>query len=297
MNLTSVLTIGNSLADNATVYMEDLIAADGTADFVLGKANIGGCSLEKHWNLVEQCDLLPDVRPYDFCMTGRQPKTITLREALAMHAWDYVTLQQVSDHSWRKETFYPYITNLYGLIKELAPQAQPVIHQTWAYRCDATIFKDYGINQEEMFAGLRNAYAEAAKELSCPILPCGAAFQKAWTALRFVPDRTFNYDQPEPLKLPDQSKSPIVGYYWQTGNTRSGKAELHMDERHGNAKGCYLANAVWYEMFTGREISRNPFCPDGVSGEELSILQHAAHAAVVEYGGPLRKLKMLDDEC
>lgn len=195
--MTSVLTIGNSLADNATVYLEELAAADGAADLVIGKANLGGCSLEKHWNLVQQCDLLPQVRPYDFYMTGRDTRAATLREALAARDWDYVTLQQVSDLSWRKETYYPFLMHLYELIRELAPRTRPVIHQTWAYRGDAPMLKDFGLSQEEMFQGLRMAYAEAADKLSCPLLPCGEAFQKAWAAMQFVPDRAFNYDHPE----------------------------------------------------------------------------------------------------
>jgi len=287
--MTSILTIGNSLAENALLFLEELAAAGGVSDLVIGKANLGGCSLEKHWNLVQQCDLLPQVRPYDLYITGRETRAATLREALVMHDWDYVTLQQVSDLSWRKETYCPYLMNLYELIKELAPRARPVMHQTWAYRCDAPLLQEFGLSQEEMFAMLKEACEEAARDLSCPVLPCGAAFAKAWAALRFVPDLIFNLDQPEPLNLPEQSKSLIVGYYWQTGNTKTGRAELHMDERHGNAKGCYLAGAVWYEMFTGREIALNPFCPDGVTREELGILQHAAHAAAVEYGGPLQK--------
>jgi len=286
--MPSILTIGNSFANNATAYLEDMAAADGMSDLVIGRANLGGCSLEKHWNLVQQCDLLPHVRPYELRMTGRPSVAATLREALVLHDWDYVTLQQVSDLSWRKETYYPYIVSLYELITELAPRAQPVIHQTWAYRCDAPLLREFGISQKEMFLNLKEAYAEAAERLSCPVLPCGAAFQKARATLQFVPDRTFNFTQPELLKLPEQSKSLIVGYYWQTGNTPSGRAELRMDERHGNAKGCYLANAVWYETFTGRDISLNPFCPEGVSREERIILQKAAHAAVAECVGPLK---------
>ena len=47
-----VLTIGNSFANNATVYIKDLVEASAKkGEFIIGKTNLGGCSLEKHWNL------------------------------------------------------------------------------------------------------------------------------------------------------------------------------------------------------------------------------------------------------
>ncbi|HHW10909.1 MAG TPA: DUF4886 domain-containing protein [Firmicutes bacterium] len=288
--MISVLTIGNSLAENATKFLEQMTEADGEGGLLVGKMNLGGCSLEKHWNLVEQCDMLPGVKPYHFRLTGCEPREATLREALASHPWDYVTLQQVSNLSWQLETYYPYINNLYRLIRELAPQAQPVIHQTWAYHIDSPLMKQWGITQEEMYVKLREAYATVAREFNCPIIPCGTAFQKAQAVMPYTVDPHFNFADPKPLELPEQSKSLIVGYFWRTGNTPSGKAEFHIDERHANDKGCYLAGAVWYEMLTGREIARNPFHPEGVTVEELDILKRAAHEAVVEYGGPLRRL-------
>ncbi len=286
--MTSILTIGNSLAENATKYLEDFVAAENDVELVIGKANLGGCSLEKHWNLVEQCDMLPEVKPYAFRLTGQPARSTNLREALTARAWDYVTLQQASPLSWRKETYHPYIENLHRLIRELAPQAQPVIHQTWAFHYDAPLLREWGIDQDTMFAKLKEAYQEAAAALACPVLPCGCAFQKARAVLQLGPDAAFDYKNPPLLALPEQSKSLIVGYHWVTGNTVSGKAQFQIDFRHANLKGCYLAGAVWFEMFTGQAVSLNPFCPDGLSEAERSILQNAAHAAVVEYGGPLR---------
>jgi len=280
--MVKLLTIGNSFADNATKYIENIFNADGESSILLGRANLGGCSLEKHWNLVEQCDLLPDVKPYDFYMTGAGTVKATLKEALVSQKWDYVTLQQVSDMSWREETYFPYMENLYNLVKELAPQAEIVIHQTWAYRSDAEEFKRYGINQKEMFIRLKEAYAKAAKKLGCSIIPSGEAFQKARGIFNYTPDTSYDFENPKPLQLPEQSKSLIVGYYWATGNTPTGKAELRMDGRHGNSKGCYLANAMWFEKFSGKSILNNSYCPEGVTAEELEILKKVAHGTMLE---------------
>lgn len=284
-----ILTIGNSFANNATMYLDQLTAPCPDIELLLGKVNLGGCSLEKHWNIVEQCDQLKDVKPYNFQATGKEPRPATLKEALVSEQWDYVTLQQASMLSWKPETFYPHIDHLHKLITHLAPQAQPIIHQTWAYRTDATIFDEFEINQKKMYIDLCQAYEDAAKKLGCRQIPSGTAFQNARKKLNYRPDPNYDFAKPTPLELPDQSRSLNVGYRWQTGNTASGKAELGIDFKHANEKGCYLANVVWFEMFTGKSIFDNPFCPAGVSPDERSILMTAAHEAVVEYGGPLKK--------
>jgi hypothetical protein len=192
--------------------------------------------------------------------------------------------------SWQAETFQPYFDRLYALVRELAPQAQPVVHQTWAYRCDAPLLREFGIDQQTMFARLQENYAHVAEKYGLPVIPCGEALQAARAIFQFVPDTDYDYAHPIPLTLPEQRRSLIVGYHWCTGNTGSGKAELHMDERHCNAKGCYLANAVWFEFFTGRPIADNAFCPDGVSPDDLAILKKVAHETVERFGGPVRKV-------
>jgi hypothetical protein len=138
-----------------------------------------------------------------------------------------------------------------------------------------------------MFQRLRKNYRETAEEYGCPILPVGEAFQKARAKLGFRIDEDFDRDSAKPFDLPNQTGSLIVGWQWATGNTGTGKATRWLDAKHANDRGCYLANAVWYEMFTGKPIADNPFRPGGVGDEELGILQAAAHDAVEEYGGPL----------
>jgi Domain of unknown function (DUF4886) len=84
------------------------------------------------------------------------------------------------------------------------------------------------------------------------------------------------------LEQPNQDKSLNLGHAWETGNTPSGKPELGEDYRHLNEKGCYIANAVWFEMFTGRTIADNSFCPAGISQAELKLFKTIAHQTVIE---------------
>ncbi len=283
-----VLTIGNSFSGNATEQMLNILASENDVDLTIGRADLGGCSLPKHWNLVEQCDLLPEVKPYNFRLLGEESTQMNLCEAITCRKWDFVTLQQVSHQSWRAETYVPYIDNIYALIKELAPQAETLLHQTWAYRIDNdAYFTESDIDQREMYNRIVQAYKELSKRLGLRILPSGTAIQKARGEMGFVYDKAFDYDNPRPLELPEQTKSLNIGYKWATGNTLSGKAELVSDPRHLNNKGCYIANAVWFEMLTGRSIADNTWIPDFLSAEELALFKRVAHEAVIEYGGPL----------
>ena len=283
-----LLTIGNSFSGNATEHMLRLMGGNESVKIKIGRADLGGCSLEKHWNLVEQCDFLPDVKPYEFHFLGGETTPMSLREILTSNDWNYVTLQQVSHQSWRPETYVPYIDKLHALVKELAPQARVLLHQTWAYRVDDDdYFSENGINQREMRDRIKNAYDELSKRLDCPILPSGAAIAKARAELQFERDSKYDFDNPKPLELPNQKRSLSVGHFWRTGNTPSGKAELAFDPRHLNHKGAYIANAVWYEMLTGSKIADNSYQPERVSKKELELFKQVAHETVAEYGGPL----------
>lgn len=282
-----ILTIGNSFADNATTFLTQIAAAGGH-EIIVGKANLGGCSLEKHWNLVEQCRALPEVKPYEMYLSGRDERpAMNLVEILRAQTWDYVTLQQASSYSWRYESYNPFFGNLLALVRDHAPQATLLIHQTWAYRVDAPYFKEFGISQPVMFERLRENYDAISRKFGLRILPSGTAFENARKKLNFKPDNNFDYENPPLMALPDQARSIIRGHHWRTGNTGSGKAELGADWIHGNDKGCYLGGAVWYQMLTGGDIMTNSFVPEGVKAEFMPLLKEAAREAVEEYGGPL----------
>jgi hypothetical protein len=283
-----VLTIGNSLAQDALRYLEEMTAsAGGGRRFLFGRANLGGCSLEKHWNLVEQCDRLPRVQPYNFQFTGREPRAFSLRAVLAAERWDLVTLQQVSGDSWRPETYQPWLDRLAALVRQTAPTAAVALHQTWAYRSDGPSLAAFGLDQARMFSRLEDAYRDAAARLNCRLIPCGLAFQKARAMLPYRPDRNFDFARPILLELPDQANSLVVGYYWSTGNTPSGRAELCLDERHGNARGAYLAGAVWHACLTGLPAEDNRFRPPELEPGEAGALRRIAWQAVAESGGAL----------
>jgi len=141
----AMLTIGNSFADDATAYLPKLAEAGGKT-LVIFRANLGGSSMERHAGHLQAAEANPADpagRPYEkrtHPVTG-ETRDFSLPEALQMHRWDFVTIQQVSQLSFRPETYHPYVDQLVAAIKKYAPQAEILIHETWAYREDHAMFK------------------------------------------------------------------------------------------------------------------------------------------------------------
>lgn len=163
-----ILTIGNSFAVNSCKFLTE-ICTDGGVEILIGRANIGGCSLERHWN-----NVLNDTRQYGGTFDGEK----TLLEMLEAEKWDYVTLQQASHFSWRIGTYYPFIDNLAAYVKEHAPTVEIIIHETWAYRTDnERLLNEYFISQAQMFELLKENYLEIAARLSSRIFPVGEALR------------------------------------------------------------------------------------------------------------------------
>ncbi len=281
MKTIKLLTIGNSFAENALAYLEALAASSGAVRFEIGRANLGGCSLEKHWNLARYTSRQPDYRTYRI-MSMPDGTTLdgSLQVALAAAPWDYVTLQQFSWTSWRRETFQPHLGQLHQLVRQQAPQAAILLHQTWAYRSDSPFFPQNGLTQELMFERIRTTCAHYAAELGCGVLPSGEAVQQARRApgRTFTwPDREFDYQHAEAPALPRQDHSLAVGWHWAINNTPEGVPELRLDANHLNAHGRYLTGCVWYECLTGLDVRAVAFRPEELTAEEAAFLRATAH--------------------
>lgn len=133
-----ILTIGNSFADNASTYLSQITESVPGYNIEITKANIGGCSLEKHADLIAECEYNPGMKPYleKYC----------LKDLLQMDNYDFVTIQQVSSSSWRSETYQPHADILIEFIRKHSPGSAIVIHQTWAYHPDCVRLEKWGIS-------------------------------------------------------------------------------------------------------------------------------------------------------
>ncbi|MBN2711397.1 MAG: DUF4886 domain-containing protein [Planctomycetes bacterium] len=287
MKTIRLLTIGNSFSNNALTFLADIAASGGEVTFDVGKASLGGCSLEKHWNIATYSEKHPEPKSYDLQKNedGSSIKA-NLREALAFKEWDFVTLQQVSRKSWRRETFQPYLDNLLGLVRKLAPQAKPLLHQTWAYRTDTPYFTENSITQEIMHRRIVENYNHFSSETGCGILPSGEAVNRARQieGRKFTwPEEDYNYQFPEAPVLPRQEHSLAVGWFWEITNTPEGVPEMRRDSNHLNRTGCYLAGCVWYEILSGLDVTSTTFAPEEVDGDTAKLLRSIAHETAQAY--------------
>ena len=166
-----ILTIGNSFADNACKYLKQITESVEGCNIIIGKANIGGCYLEKHADLMKQSESDPTLRPHN----GK-----SLKDWLLMDDWDIVTIQQVSHLSFKAETYQPYADEIRDYVNKYAPQAKIYIHETWAYARDCPRLKGFGLTSDQMYQGLKNNYQVLSERYNSPILPSGDAFYRSF---------------------------------------------------------------------------------------------------------------------
>lgn len=166
-----ILTVGNSFAENACTYLSQI--AESVPDYKIEytKANIGGCSLEKHVRLITDCEKDTTLKPYR--------NKYTLLELLEKEDYDFVTIQQLSHLSFIAESYQPHADILVKFIKEHAPGAKILVYQTWAYAPDCKRFVELGVSRGEMQEGLVENYNTLASRYKTDILPVGEAFYKA----------------------------------------------------------------------------------------------------------------------
>lgn len=264
-----VFMIGNSFSQNASRYLPNM-AREGGYNLELGHAEPGGCSLQRHWDSVAAS--IADTS------RGKLYKGQSLKELLSDGKWNIVTIQQYSLLSADEKTYQPYAKKLYDFIKQLQPDAEVVIHQTWAYRADA---KNFGRvdgtktakTQQEMWEKSRAAYHALAKELGgLRIIPSGDAFYAVATDTKwaFKKDETFDSANAAAPALPADENSINVGY------SRSNDNKLKFDPNHANEAGCYLAGMMWYGTLFGEDPAKLSFKPGTVSDEFAAFLKKTA---------------------
>ena len=248
-----VLAVGNSFSANALTYFGDIGKASGNQVTAVN-AMIGGCDFERHMRHADACEADPadpEGRPY--------PDKKSLKDLLTLEAWDYVTIQQASPKSFRPETFHPHADRLIAYIKKYAPQAEIVIHETWAYREDHPWFKEREAhavqprNPDVMYKGVRAAYEGLARDTGFRLIPCGDAVEAA-------------------------RRDPAFG--------KAGKHALGRDGYHAAAAGEYLLGCVWLEFFFGQSVVGNTCVPKTVAAADAAVLQRIAHETVTEKRRP-----------
>lgn len=270
--------IGNSFSQNATRYLPQL-ASEGGHPLKIGRAELGGCSLQRHWEIADAAEKNPE-DPKGKAYNGK-----SLRELLSVGTWDVVTIQQNSMNSGDVNTYEPYAKNLYNLVRSIQPNAKIIMQQTWAYRTDAKTFTQIGEQKfagdaKEMWEKSRSAYHQVAKELGITLFPVGDAFWaiNSNTKTAYKKDNAFDFANPVYPNLPDQTNSLHVGYKYDNSK------KMGFDANHANEAGCFLGGLVWYSVLFGESPTKLKFKPEQVSAKFDKILKRTAKEVVLKAG-------------
>ena len=217
--MMKILAIGNSFSDDATRYLYAVARADG---YPMQVANlyIGGCSLALHHKNMQTGERAYTLG-YNGHMTGF---SVSMEEGLTNRAWDVVTVQQASHESFNPATYTPYGEELAAYIREKAPTARLIVHQTWAYEKDSErLHQVAGYDRaEDMLADVVRSYAGFAARIQADgIIPSGE----------------------------------MLAALLQNGIER-----VHRDTFHASlGAGRYALALLWYRMLTGKRVAAIPF--------------------------------------
>ncbi|MBR7107264.1 MAG: DUF4886 domain-containing protein [Lentisphaeria bacterium] len=289
-----VLTIGNSFSASAARSLPWVTASVPGCRIILTGANIGGCSLERHWEEWNKAEKDPQYKPYGVCFidSAKLPGNIkykrgNVNELIKNNKYDIITIQQNSANSWKYETYQPFAGNLIAVLKKYQPQAEIVIQQTWSYRCDSPRLKAWKIDNSVMYDKLAKAYGELAGKYGFRVIPCGDAVQifRAATPVKFkAPDR-------KALALLKNKEAhafdgEVVGMCKWTRHKKTKQFYLSCDTSHLNPHGEYMQGAVWFSVLFGRPATEVKYLPAGMTPEMQKFLLECARKAVENYRQP-----------
>ena len=278
-----LFTIGNSFSGNTTKYLPSIVKDRGR-HIIIGRASLGGCSLERHWNQVELYEKNPSDPNANIYNPGRGKmnadpgKGQALKPLLEKDNWEIITIQQASRLSTDVSTYRPYAKKLYDYVKAIKPDAEIVMHETWAYRPDAKSFAKPAQSNEEMWQMLNKAYTEISQELGIRMIPVGDGFHMMQTDPKwtFRKDTVFDPETAKYPELPKDENSLNTGGRWNKG-------KFGYDYNHANNAGCYLGGLIWYGFLFGDSPENVTFVPEGVSQEMAVQLKRVAHKVLKQH--------------
>ncbi len=246
-----VLAIGNSYSNNTTEFVSKIAESMGY-DIEATSLYYPGCSLKLHVTKYEN-----DIADYVLFVNGKTNwQYLTLKEALTTKEYDIITLQD-SPAAINFNSFYteeePTIVKLYDYVKLHQPNAEIMLHQTWAYcaesiRGGGDYTQVYYESNAAMLAEIANCYSKAAELLGgIPIIDFGKAVNLAVDEFGF-------------------------------GESIADRDTVYNDTiSHLNKTGSYLASCVWVETLTGEDVRKATYT---ANIECADILKEIAHESV-----------------
>ncbi len=239
-----VLCIGNSFSWDAVEQELAPICRSAGQPIEIGNLYYGGCSLEQHWQFLTQ-----DTAAYSFRLIENGERQIiepyTLRQALQLRSWDYISLQQASHDSGIEASYEPYLSQLIDSVRHYQLKAQLCWMQTWAYSQDARHpdYPRYNSDQRTMNDSiLACTHRLLHRHPNLLLIPCGTAIQNARHTMG--------------------DKLCRDGY--------------HLNYIYGR----YTASCVWYEILTGKSCLYISYRNAEMTPKQQKQTQKAAHQAI-----------------
>lgn len=282
-----VLTIGNSFADSIFTYMPDIAKDFPDCKLVLDRANIGGCSLKRHWREFVRAEKNPDHKAYTVYGYKEIPP-YTLQSKLVEQKWDIISIHQAASFAWKWESYEPYAENLIKAIRKLAPQAEIVVQQTWSFRADALQYRKWKITPRQKYEKTDECCRKLAEKYNLRIVPVGLAVEKyrEQTPVKVKlceQEELKNFKYPD---LPDHRTGEVVGVTRWQYSRKTKSRYVRADVKHLNTKGRYLQACVWFGLLFDKKCSDIKFVPpakDLVTAEDTVLLKKCAQQAIDEY--------------
>ena len=153
-----ILCIGNSFSWDAVEQELAPLCEEGKRPIIIGNLYYGGCSLEQHYTFLHK-----DTAAYSFRYIEHGVRTpnegYSLRQALRLMQWDYISFQQASHDSGIQGSYEPYLSDLIDTVRAYQPNARLCWMQTWSYSQDAKHpqFPRYQKSQQIMDDSIHNA--------------------------------------------------------------------------------------------------------------------------------------------
>lgn len=242
-----ILSIGNSFSVDCQEYLYKILKNLGVKNVKLGNLHHKACDLEDHLKYAKN-----NKKAYVFFISNKGRWTgnrkYSLKEALLVEDWDYITFQQSCAESGISES-YEALPELLEIVSSLAPQAKLLWNMTWAYQENSKHkgFLTYNCNQMKMYKAIVAATQKniLTNEQIDGIIPVGTAIQNGRTS------------------------------YCSDSWTRDGH---HLSKDAGR----YLAGVTFAGAITGYDLSKLTYQPKGITKEMRNLVIEAVTNALEE---------------
>lgn len=247
-----ILEVGNSFGEDTFGYAPKILSDLGVEHYVVGKLYYGGCTLDQHYEFLNQDTL--ETGSYEFRYIDETSdewtlkNSTSLRYGLQFDEWDFISLQQSSGASGKADTF-GHLDDIIGFIEENNTYAYSefVWNMTWTYPEDggANELADYENSSDVMYASI----VDTVRSL---IL----------TNEKFV-------------------KVLVPGTAIQNASTSYIKNKLYRDDRHlSYVHGRYIAGLTYFCDLIDREVETVRFTPINMTDSDRTVCIESARNAL-----------------